>query len=36
MGVVGPRAPGVYSDRIQRGGGYGTIAQAAPAQAPVA
>jgi hypothetical protein len=32
MGVVGPRAPGVFSDRIQRGGGYGTIA---PAQPPV-
>jgi hypothetical protein len=30
MGVVGPRVPGVYSDRIQRGGNYGTIAQPPP------
>jgi hypothetical protein len=35
VGIIGPRAPGVYSDRIQRGGGYGTIAHAAPAQPPV-
>jgi len=31
-GIMAPRAPGVYSERIQRGGGYGTITTAAPAQ----
>jgi hypothetical protein len=34
-GIVAPPAPGVYSQRIQRGGGYGTIATAAPAQPAV-
>jgi len=41
-GIIDPPAPGVYSDRVQRGGvhtaGYGTINEpvVAPAGAPVA